>query len=81
MLQTVERVVDVNAITKLACCHVWTPFRDMSMLFDLPYPQYVQFSYNINWGSSGPCCLAARLIVDGKEDRAFLSHTAHMEYP
>lgn len=80
-LQRVERVVDVNTTLVLVCCHIWSKFQDMGVFFDLPYPQYIKAAYAINWGSSYACVLAARLMIDGKEDRFFRTHVAHVDYP
>ena len=51
------------------------------MSFNLPYPQYIKAVYAINWEGSGPCSLAARLIIDGKEEKGFRCHNAALQWP
>jgi hypothetical protein len=80
-LEMVERVVDIGWNFNLIPDNQWTRLQDMSIIFDLSYPQYVEFAYNINFGGGGACILATRLEVDGKEDRMFRSHLAYIQYP
>lgn len=53
----------------------------MDIFINLPYPQYIKAVYAINWGGSYACSLAARLIIDGKEERGFRCHNAALQWP
>ena len=68
----VEKLVTVTRPYTLNNNHQWSQFPDMSGNIDVPFAQYIEIKYNIQyWQTKASGYFITRVLVDGRENMLF----------